>query len=100
MQFIPNITGLGKSIEETEGTTVLVSGDQGMGKTVLAITVCCYYNAGKDHPCTYTASPGLKPRFIGWMKSSNIGFVMVEKKGLFYLYMSSLVVSHDLVNNF
>lgn len=64
------------------GTSILIAGNPGTGKTTLAATVC-YNNALRGHPCLYISFQEDKERFYSQMRIFNLDFEKLEKEKKF-----------------
>ncbi|WFO74974.1 AAA family ATPase [Desulfurococcaceae archaeon MEX13E-LK6-19] len=100
MQFVIGVKELDEAIGRAlmKGATILIAGNPGTGKTTLAATIC-YNNALRGIPCAYITFHENKSRFISQMKSFNMDFEELEKKGLFRFYRFPLVTSPDLIGD-
>ncbi len=83
--FTWGITGLDELIGKAlvPGTSILIAGNPGTGKTTLAATVC-YNNALRGHPCLYVSFQEDKERFYSQMKIFNLDFEKLEKEKKFW----------------
>lgn len=83
------------------GTTILIAGHPGAGKTTLAATIC-YANAVKGKPCLYISLYEHKDKFIKQMMNFNMDFSGLERKGLFKFIrlpvMAAATVPENLIN--
>ena len=83
--FTWGIAGLDELIGKAlvPGTSVLIAGNPGTGKTTLAATIC-YNNALRGHPCLYVSFQEDKDRFYSQMKIFNLDFKKLEKEKKFW----------------
>ncbi len=75
-------------------TLIIVKGDTGTGKTILASTIC-YANAVEGHKCLYISSIEDKARVYKKMKVLGMDFEEIEKKGLIQFYKLPIAVKRD-----
>ncbi len=66
----------------TPGSSILLAGNPGTGKTTLAATIC-YRNASMGKPCLYITFHEEKKRFINQMKKFGMDFESLERQNLF-----------------
>jgi circadian clock protein KaiC len=78
------------------GTSVVIAGNPGAGKTTFAATVC-YANALRGHPCVYITFQEPKEKFYLQMKRFSMNFEKLEKKGLF-AYARMPTFSGDVID--
>ncbi len=82
----------------TPGSSILLAGNPGTGKTTLAATIC-YKNALIGKPCLYTTFQEEKERFINQMKKFGMDFEQLEKQGLFRFFRLPLVSDEGMVSD-
>jgi len=75
-------------------TLMVIRGDTGTGKTILASTIC-YTNAVEGHRCLYISSIEDKARIYEKMKALGMNFEEIEKKGLIQFYKLPIAVKRD-----
>lgn len=95
--FTWGIAGLDELIGKAlvPGTSVLIAGNPGTGKTTLAATIC-YNNALRGHPCLYVSFQEDKDRFYSQMKIFNLDFKKLEKEKKFW-YLRLPVFSEKII---
>ncbi len=81
------------------GTTLLIVGHPGAGKTTFAATIC-YNNAENGIPCLYVSLGEHKQRFVEQMKTFNMDFTKLERKGLFKFVRIPHVVEGTIAEAF
>ncbi|WFO75894.1 AAA family ATPase [Desulfurococcaceae archaeon MEX13E-LK6-19] len=82
----------------TPGTTILIAGNPGAGKTTLAATIC-YHNAIRGCPCIYVSFNEDKNKFIKRMKTFGMDFEKLEKNKLFKYLRLPLLSSRDIIDD-
>lgn len=88
-------TVLGKILDS--GALVLIAGNPGSGKTLLASTIC-YANASRGIPCLYVSLQETKEVFFKHMKDFNMDFGELESKDLFKYYRVPIIIDPELIN--
>lgn len=83
---------LGKAL--IPGTSILLAGNPGAGKTTLAATIC-YANASQGNPCLYFSFYEEEDRFINQMKRYGMDFAELAKKKLFQYMKLPLILDTD-----
>jgi len=81
----------------TPGTTLLVAGNPGAGKTTLAATMC-YKNALRGFPCLYVSFIENKDKFLRFMRSLGMNFEELEKKNLFKYVRVPVIATEDVTD--
>ncbi|WP_317894945.1 RAD55 family ATPase [Pyrofollis japonicus] len=76
------------------GTSILVAGNPGAGKTTLAATIC-YHNARRGNPCLYVSFYEEEDRFINQMKRYGMDFGDPSLKGRFRYVKLPLILDVD-----
>ncbi len=99
--FIFGIEGLdqyyAKALEP--GTSMLVAGHPGAGKTTFASTIC-YANMLKGEPCLFVSFGEYKDRFYKQMSHFGMNFAEYEKKKLFKYIKLPLITTQAALDNF
>ncbi len=100
-RFLFGVEGLDKyySYALVPGTSILVAGHPGAGKTTFA-SMLCYSNAINGHPCLFISFGEHKEKFIRHMKNFNMNFEELEKKGLFRYVRFPLITSRSALDSF
>ncbi|MEM0347550.1 MAG: ATPase domain-containing protein [Zestosphaera sp.] len=86
---------LGKLLEY--GALILIAGNPGAGKTLLASTIC-YSNAARGVPCLYISLQETKEVFFRHMKDFNMDFSELESKDLFKYYRVPIIIDPEIIN--
>ena len=81
----------------TPGTTLLVAGNPGAGKTTLASTIC-YKNALKGLPCLYVSFVEDREKFLRIMKSLGMDFEKLEQENLFKYIRIPVIATEDVTD--
>jgi len=79
-------------------TLIVISGDTGTGKTILASTIC-YSNALEGHRCLYISSLEDKVKMYEEMKTFGMDFEDLERKGLIRFYKLPIAVKRETLVN-
>ncbi|ABM80490.1 ATPase domain-containing protein [Hyperthermus butylicus] len=80
------------------GTTVLIAGNPGAGKTILAASIC-YVNAFRGVPCLYVSLQESREKFLWYMARLGMNFSELEEKGLFEYRDVPLIVDRAAVGH-
>jgi len=83
---------LGKAL--IPGTSILLAGNPGAGKTTLAATIC-YANASRGNPCLYFSFYEEEDRFISQMKRYGMDFDRLAENKLFQYMKLPLILDTD-----
>lgn len=75
-------------------TLMIIKGDTGIGKTILASTIC-YSNAIAGHKCLYISSIEEKEKIYKKMKSLGMNFEDLEKKDLIQFYKIPITIKRE-----
>lgn len=86
---------LGKVLDP--GALILVAGNPGAGKTLLASTIC-YANASRGIPCLYVSLQETKEVFFRHMKDFKMDFSELESRDLFKYYRVPIIIDPELIN--
>ena len=81
------------------GTTILIAGYPGAGKTTASASLC-YKNALLGHPCIYLSFNEHKDKFLLQMKSFGMNFKELENKGLFRYIKLPIVPKKESISEF
>ncbi|MCD6488232.1 MAG: hypothetical protein J7K21_03300, partial [Desulfurococcales archaeon] len=81
------------------GSTILIAGLPGSGKTILASHIC-YNNSIRNYPCLYVSFSEHRDKYIEYMKSFNMDFDKLEIEGLFKYLKLPLIPSVKALDNF
>lgn len=81
------------------GTTILIAGYPGAGKTTFAATIC-YKNAIRGLPCLYVSFGEQKDSFMEHMLSLGMDFYSLEERRLFKFIKLPLIPSKDSIDRF
>lgn len=100
-KFVFGIEGLDKYYSHAlvPGTSMLIAGHPGAGKTTFA-SMLCYSNALKGSPCLFISFGEHKEKFLKHMKSFNMDFEELERKGLFKYVKFPLITSRSALDSF
>jgi len=79
------------------GALILVAGNPGAGKTLLASTIC-YANASRGIPCLYVSLQETREVFFRHMKDFNMDFSELESRDLFKYYRVPIIIDPELIN--
>ncbi|MEO3993763.1 MAG: ATPase domain-containing protein [Desulfurococcaceae archaeon TW002] len=79
------------------GALILIAGNPGAGKTLLASTIC-YANASNGIPCLYVSQQETKEVFFRHMKDFNMDFNELESRDLFKYYRVPIIIDPELIN--
>ncbi len=83
---------LGKAL--IPGTSILLAGNPGAGKTTLAATIC-YANASSGKPCLYFSFYEEEDRFVNQMKRYGMDFEKLSREKLFQYVKLPLILDTD-----
>jgi len=86
---------LGKVVDF--GALVLIAGNPGAGKTLLASTIC-YANASRGIPCLYVSLQETKEVFFRHMRDFSMDFGELESRDLFKYYGLPIIMDPELIN--
>jgi len=86
---------LGRIVDS--GALVLIAGNPGAGKTLLASTIC-YANASRGIPCLYISLQETKEVFFRHMRDFNMDFGELESRDLFKYYGLPIIIDPELIN--
>lgn len=100
-RFLFGVEGLDKYYSHAlvPGTSILIAGHPGAGKTTFA-SMLCYSNALNGHPCLFITFGEHKEKFMRHMKNFNMDFEELEKKGLFRYVKFPLITSRSALDSF
>ncbi len=76
------------------GTTIVIAGPPGAGKTILASTIC-YHNALKGSRCLYISFQEHYEKFVMYMRRLGMDFQKLHRLGLFDYYALPVVTDPD-----
>lgn len=79
------------------GTTLLIAGHPGAGKTTFSATIC-YNNALEGKPCLYLSFQESKEKFENQMLKYRMDFRSLEEKKLFKFVRLPVVASDEIIN--
>jgi circadian clock protein KaiC len=86
---------LGRVLEP--GALILIAGNPGAGKTLLASTIC-YANASRGIPCLYVSLQETKEVFFRHMREFSMDFSELESRDLFKFYGLPIIIDPELIN--
>ncbi len=97
--FVFGIEGLDNMFQEAlvPGTTMLIAGHPGAGKTTLAATIC-YKNALRGKPCLYISFNERYEKFLRQMAKFGMNFKPLEKKRLFKFIRLPIISSKEIID--
>ncbi|RLG80808.1 MAG: hypothetical protein DRO40_10635 [Thermoprotei archaeon] len=81
------------------GTSILIAGHPGAGKTTFAATIC-YVNALEGNPCLFISFGEFKEKFYRHMSSFNMDFKKLENEGMFKYVKLPLITTETALDNF
>lgn len=99
VKFSIGVDGLDRLLGEalTPGTSIVIAGHPGSGKTTLASTIC-YANTLKGHKCLYISFQESKRKLLRNMRKLGIDLNLIESRKLFHFIKYPLVVDADAVH--
>ena len=80
----------------TEGTTLLIAGHPGAGKTTFATTIC-YRNAVRGNPCLYLSFQENKEKLYHQMSKYGINLKEAEDKRLFRFIRLPVITGEEII---
>jgi len=79
------------------GTTLLIAGHPGAGKTTFAATIC-YANALRGKPCLYVSFNERYDKFVKQMSKFGMDFERLKEEGLFRFIRIPVIAGEDVVD--
>lgn len=79
------------------GTTLLIAGHPGAGKTTFAATIC-YSNALRGKPCLYVSFNERYDKFVGQMSKFGMDFERLKEEGLFKFIRVPVIAGEDVID--
>ncbi len=79
------------------GTTLLIAGHPGAGKTTFAATLC-YANALRGKPCLYVSFNERYDKFVKQMSKFGMDFERLKEEGLFKFIRVPVIAGEDVVD--
>ena len=79
------------------GTTLLIAGHPGAGKTTFAATIC-YANALRGKPCLYVSFNERYDKFVSQMSKFGMDFERLKEEGLFKFIRVPVIAGEDVID--
>jgi len=79
------------------GTTLLIAGHPGAGKTTFAATIC-YSNALRGKPCLYVSFNERYDKFVSQMSKFGLDFERLKEEGLFKFIRVPVIAGEDVID--
>ncbi len=79
------------------GTTLLIAGHPGAGKTTFAATIC-YANALRGKPCLYVSFNERYDKFVNQMSKFGMDFERLKEEGLFKFIRVPVIAGEDVID--